>query len=139
MLFDLTAEFRGPGQHRHFDNGSDENDMDIDQRSTTIGGRGPRIILLGDGSEAVSNSDQQWTEGLDDSEESFDASDVTEREDTPAPEPARTSDTDSSKNTEEEQKSDQATDDKKQQSPAGDPAQKSTSDSTAPEKNLNSS
>ena len=135
----FTAEFRGPGQHRHLDNGSDDNDMDIDQRSTTIGGRGPRIILLGDGSEAVSNSDQQWTEGLDDSEENFDASDVNEREDTPAPEPTRTSDADMSRNTEEEQKSDQATDDKKQQSPLNDPAQKSASDSAALEKNPNPS
>lgn len=113
--------------------------MDIDQRSTTIGGRGPRIILLGDGSEAVNNSDQQWTEGLDDSEESFDASDVTEREDTPAPEPVRTSDKDTSRNTEEEQKSDQATDNREQQSASNDSVQKSTSDTAAPEKSLNTS
>ena len=63
--------------------------MDIDQRTTTVGGRGSRVILLGDGSETNNDSHQRWSEGMDDSEESFDASDVTEREDTPAPEPAQ--------------------------------------------------
>ena len=125
----VTAEFRGPGQHRQFDNSPDENDMDIDQRSTTIGGRGSRIILLGDGSEAVNNSDQQWVDEMDGSEDSFDASDITEREDTPAPEPAQTSVTSKPTSREEEQQTNHSTDDKKQQSPS----EKSTSQSTKEE------
>ena len=91
--------------------------MDIDQRSTTIGGRGPRIILLGDGSEAANSSDQQWIDELDGSDESFDTSEVTEREDTPAPEPAQTSDTSKPTSSEEEQQSNQSSDVTKEQNP----------------------
>nr|XP_023907969.1 protein phosphatase 2C homolog 2-like [Quercus suber] len=48
------AEFRGPGVHNHFsaDDSPDDYDMDMDQRTRTLGGgRGGRIILLGDGTE----------------------------------------------------------------------------------------
>nr|POF16562.1 hypothetical protein CFP56_24080 [Quercus suber] len=50
----LAAEFRGPGVHNHFsaDDSPDDYDMDMDQRTRTLGGgRGGRIILLGDGTE----------------------------------------------------------------------------------------
>ena len=47
-----AAEFRGPGTHHRFDDSPDDYDMDMDQRTRFLGGgRGGRIILLGDGTE----------------------------------------------------------------------------------------
>ena len=54
-----VAEFRGPGNHHRFEDSLDDYDMDIDQRTQRmIGGRSSagRIILLGDGSEVLTNS-----------------------------------------------------------------------------------
>lgn len=58
------AEVRGPGVHHNFDD-SDSEYMDTDRKQS----RG-RIILLGDGSEVLTNSDN--TEMFDQSEENQD-------------------------------------------------------------------
>jgi len=65
------AEFRGPGVHHNFDDSDSGYDMDMDQRSR--GGQGKksgRIILLGDGSEVLTGSED--TEMFDQSEEDED-------------------------------------------------------------------
>jgi len=67
-----TAEFRGPGVHHNFDDSDSGYDVDMDQKSkTTFGGnqRG-RIILLGDGTEVLTDSDD--TEMFDHQEEDKD-------------------------------------------------------------------
>jgi len=66
------AEFRGPGVHHNFDDSDSGYDVDMDQKSkTTFGGnqRG-RIILLGDGTEVLTDSDD--TEMFDHQEEDKD-------------------------------------------------------------------
>ena len=58
MIF--TAEFRGPGVRHHFDQDSPDEygDLDMEHRSNRgFGGRGGRIILLGDGTEVLTDSD----------------------------------------------------------------------------------
>ncbi|KAI9822768.1 MAG: Protein phosphatase 2C 2 [Thelocarpon impressellum] len=50
-----TAEFRGPGVHHRFDD-SDDYDADLDHRSNNVGGQSGRVILLGDGSEVLTDS-----------------------------------------------------------------------------------
>lgn len=54
-----TAEFRGPGVHHNFDDSDSGYDMDMDQRSRNIvaGSKKGRIILLGDGSEILTGTD----------------------------------------------------------------------------------
>ncbi|EXJ83772.1 protein phosphatase [Capronia coronata CBS 617.96] len=99
---DGPSEFRGPGVRHQFDHDSpDEYELDLDHRSRGFGGRGGRIILLGDGTEVLTDSDD--AEMFDQSEEDKDTanqvkkstpntSDVdstrSEREGTPAPQPA---------------------------------------------------
>ena len=39
--------------HHRFDDSPDDYDMDMDQRTRMFGGRGGRIILLGDGTEIL--------------------------------------------------------------------------------------
>ncbi|KAI9811589.1 MAG: Protein phosphatase 2C 2 [Pycnora praestabilis] len=51
------AEFRGPGIHHPYDDSPDDYDMDLDQRTKNYGGRSGRIILLGDGTEVLTDSD----------------------------------------------------------------------------------
>ncbi|KAL3424324.1 protein phosphatase 2C [Phlyctema vagabunda] len=65
------AEFRGPGVHHNFDDSDSGYDMDSEQKSKGFGGnqRG-RIILLGDGTEVLTDSDD--TEMFDHSEEDKD-------------------------------------------------------------------
>ncbi len=67
----LVAEFRGPGVHHNFDDSDSGYDVDMDQKSKPFGGnqRG-RIILLGDGTEVLTDSDD--TEMFDHSEEDRD-------------------------------------------------------------------
>lgn len=69
----ITAEFRGPGVHHNFDDSDSGYDVDVDSRSKSWGqnqrGSG-RIILLGDGSEVLTDSDD--TEMFDHSEEDKD-------------------------------------------------------------------
>ena len=64
------AEFRGPGVRHRFDD-SDDYEVEVDQRSSGIGGgRSGRIILLGDGTEVLTDSDE--TEMFDHDEEDKD-------------------------------------------------------------------
>lgn len=97
-----VAEFRGPGVRHQFEPDSpDEYELDLDHRSRGFGGRNGRIILLGDGTEVLTDSDD--TEMFDQSEEDKDTanqisketpdtSDVdtnrSEREGTPGPQTA---------------------------------------------------
>ena len=94
-----TAEFRGPGVRHRFDD-SDDYEAEVDQRSSGIGGgRSGRIILLGDGTEVLTDSDE--TEMFDHEEEDKDLDSQvgkggpqteesrarSEREETPGPQP----------------------------------------------------
>jgi len=67
----VVAEFRGPGVHHNFDDSDSGYDVDIDSRSRSADGnqRG-RIILLGDGTEVLTDSDD--TEMFDHGEEDKD-------------------------------------------------------------------
>jgi len=68
------AEFRGPGAHNRFDPSDEDEYMDMDQRTRLLGGRGGRVILLGDGTEIVTGSgddddvDMGEAEEVDDSD-----------------------------------------------------------------------
>ena len=93
------AEFRGPGVRHQYDHESpDEYELDLDQRTRGGFGNRGRIILLGDGTEVLTDSDD--TDMFDHSEEdkdtenqvkknTSDTSDVdstrSEREGTPGP------------------------------------------------------
>ena len=91
------AEFRGPGVRHNF--GDSEDDYDLNMEKRTTGGRSGRIILLGDGTEVLTDSDE--TEIFDHGEEDKDLdSQVSKgqmkpatdegrgaREETPGPEP----------------------------------------------------
>lgn len=89
-----TAEFRGPGVRHSFDDSGDDYDLDLRNRGNPRAGR---IILLGDGTEVLTDSDD--TEIFDHDDEDKDLeSQVTKglkreprngREDTPAPEGQR--------------------------------------------------
>jgi protein phosphatase PTC2/3 len=58
VLIAQIAEFRGPGVHHNFDDSDSGYDVDMDQKLKSFGGnqRG-RIILLGDGTEVLTDSD----------------------------------------------------------------------------------
>jgi len=77
-----TAEFRGPGVRHQFDHESpdDEYELDLDHRPRGFGGRNGRIILLGDGTEVLTDSDD--TEMFDQSEEDKDTANQVKK-DTP--------------------------------------------------------
>ena len=64
------AEFRGPGMRQNFEDSGDDYDLDIDHRNRGVGGRSGRIILLGDGTEVMTDSDE--TEMFDHEEEDKD-------------------------------------------------------------------
>ncbi|KAH8596354.1 protein phosphatase-like protein 2C [Bisporella sp. PMI_857] len=65
------AEFRGPGVHHNFDDSDSGYDVDMDQKTKSFGGNQPgRIILLGDGTEVLTDSDD--TEMFDHGEEDKD-------------------------------------------------------------------
>lgn len=52
------AEFRGPGVRHQYDQDSpDDYELDLNQRARGGFGRGGRIILLGDGTEVLTDSD----------------------------------------------------------------------------------
>jgi protein phosphatase PTC2/3 len=73
MISGLTseiAEFRGPGVHHNFDDSDSGYDVDMDQKKTFGGNQRGRIILLGDGTEVLTDSDD--TEMFDHSEEDKD-------------------------------------------------------------------
>lgn len=66
-----TAEFRGPGVHHNFDDSDSGYDMDMDKsRNAVSGGKRGRIILLGDGSEVLTGSED--TDMIDNQEEAED-------------------------------------------------------------------
>ena len=72
VLIGVTAEFRGPGVHHNFDDSDSGYDVDMDQKGgKSFGGsqRG-RIILLGDGTEVLTDTDD--TEMFDHGEEDKD-------------------------------------------------------------------
>lgn len=71
ILTSTSAEFRGPGVHHNFDDSDSGYDLDTDPKLKGFGGnqRG-RIILLGDGTEVLTDSDD--TEMFDHSEEDKD-------------------------------------------------------------------
>lgn len=82
---------------QNFEDSGDDYDLDLDRRNRGVGGRSGRIILLGDGTEVLTDSDE--TEMFDHEEEDKDlASQVSksqmklddesrgEREETPGPE-----------------------------------------------------
>lgn len=73
-----VAEFRGPGIHHHIDD-SDEYDMDMDSRTRNVGGgANGHIILLGDGTEVL--TDQNNSDSFENDQ------DRANREGTPGPE-----------------------------------------------------
>ena len=65
-----VAEFRGPGVHHNFDDSDSGYDVDMDQKKSFGGNQRGRIILLGDGTEVLTDSDD--TEMFDHSEEDKD-------------------------------------------------------------------
>ena len=58
MLISIVAEHRGPGNRQQYDSG-DDFDHDLDQQPRGVHGRSGRIILLGDGTEVLTDSDEQ--------------------------------------------------------------------------------
>ena len=66
------AEFRGPGVHHNFDDSDSGYDVDMDSRLKSFGGNNQRgrIILLGDGTEVLTDSDD--TEMFDHADEDKD-------------------------------------------------------------------
>ncbi|KKY27656.1 putative protein phosphatase [Phaeomoniella chlamydospora] len=78
---DGPSEFRGPGVRHQFDDSGDEYELDLDQRSKGFGGRSGRIILLGDGTEVLTDSDD--TEMFDHSEEDKDLDNQVKKGETP--------------------------------------------------------
>lgn len=70
LRLSFAAESRGPGVKNHFDESGDDYDMDLDSRTRSMSGRQGRIILLGDGSEVLTESDD--TEMFDHDEEDKD-------------------------------------------------------------------
>lgn len=66
-----VAEFRGPGVHHNFDDSDSGYDVDMDQKTKPFGtNQRGRIILLGDGTEVLTDSDD--TEMFDHGEEDKD-------------------------------------------------------------------
>jgi protein phosphatase PTC2/3 len=116
-LTTLVAECRGPGARHQFDHDSpDEYELDLDNRNRGFGGKNGRIILLGDGTEVLTDSDD--TEMFDHSEEDKDTENQvnkgtptitedsirSEREGTPAPQSVERTESPSSTQTEESDK-----------------------------------
>ena len=90
------AEFRGPGVHHNFDDSDSGYDVDMDHQKKSFGGnqqRG-RIILLGDGTEVLTDSDD--TEMFDHSEEDKDLASQVHKGQTASPEETKSDNTDPS-------------------------------------------
>ena len=101
LLIRLVAEFRGPGVRRQYDDSGDDFDLDMD-RSRGLGGRAGRIILLGDGTEVLTDSDEHEIVEHDEEEEDLESGGAgssaqqsdeqrSAREGTPGPESAKSS------------------------------------------------
>jgi protein phosphatase 2C family protein 2/3 len=70
-LIAKIAEFRGPGIHHNFDDSDSGYDVDMDQKNKPFStNQKGRIILLGDGTEVLTDSDD--TEMFDQQEEDKD-------------------------------------------------------------------
>ncbi|KAI5199514.1 protein phosphatase [Aureobasidium subglaciale] len=65
------AEFKGPGVHHRYDSNDspDEYDMDMEHRSRMLGGGPGRVILLGDGTEIMTDSGENDTDMFDQSDD----------------------------------------------------------------------
>lgn len=89
------AEFRGPGIRRQFDDSPDDYDIDLDNHTRGFGVQPGRIILLGDGTEVLTDAAEEEMFDEDKDLESQvrkdlnDASDRNEREGTPGPQANR--------------------------------------------------
>ena len=97
ICFFCKADFRGPGVRHQFEESGDDYELDLDNRTRGFGGRSGRIILLGDGTEVLTDADD--TEMFDHDEEDRDLENQAgnkiaggsddskrgEREDTPGP------------------------------------------------------
>jgi len=81
-----TAEQRGPGVRRSYNDSSDDFDLDMDQRTRGFGGRSGRVIILGDGTEVLTDSDEQDLEEKDEESAHNTSDDRSHREGTPGPE-----------------------------------------------------
>ena len=57
----FAAEMRAPGQRgrNRVEDSSDDYDLDLDRQGTDSGGRSGRVILLGNGTEVLTDSDEQ--------------------------------------------------------------------------------
>jgi protein phosphatase PTC2/3 len=110
----VAAESRGPGARHQVDHDSpDEYELDLDSRSRGLGSKNGRIILLGDGTEVLTDSDD--TEMFDHSEDNDTENQVSkgtratsdgesmrsEREGTPAPQSLQRTESPLSTQTEE--------------------------------------
>lgn len=64
-----TADFKGPGVHHRFEDSPDDYDLDVDQRSRMLGGHSGRIILLGDGTEILTDAGDHDADMFDQSDD----------------------------------------------------------------------
>lgn len=107
LLTYSSAEFRGPGVRHQFDDSPEDFELDLDHRTRGgFAGKSGRIILLGDGTEVLTDSDD--AEMFDHSEEDKDLESQvrrgpvnseedagrSEREGTPAPQSHRQANSD---------------------------------------------
>ena len=92
------AEFRGPGIRRQFDDSPDDYDIDLENHTRGLGVQSGRIILLGDGTEVLTDATEEdmFDEDKDlESQVRKDLNDVSdgtarnEREGTPGPQAGR--------------------------------------------------
>ncbi|KAK2760896.1 Protein phosphatase 2C 2 [Arachnomyces sp. PD_36] len=89
------SEFRGPGIRRQFDDSPDDYDIDLDNHTRGFGLQSGRIILLGDGTEVLTDTTEEEMFDEDKDLESQvrkdgnEASDRNEREGTPGPQANR--------------------------------------------------
>ncbi|CAG8975426.1 hypothetical protein HYALB_00010373 [Hymenoscyphus albidus] len=89
---DGPSEFRGPGVHHNFDDSDSGYDVDMDQKNkATSGNQRGRIILLGDGTEVLTDSDD--TEMFDNQEEDKDLASQVNKGQRPASNEEKTSST----------------------------------------------
>ncbi|MCJ1355393.1 MAG: Protein phosphatase 2C 2 [Icmadophila ericetorum] len=106
-LYPTETEQRGPGARHQFDDSGDDYDLDLDQRTRGFSGsRSGGIILLGDGTEVLTDSDEMEMFDHEDEDKDLESQATREhlrpdehkpdttsdRESTPAPQTNATSD-----------------------------------------------
>lgn len=96
LILDPVAEFRGPGVRHRYDDSGDDFDIDMDSRRSGKGDRSGRIILLGDGTEMLTDGDDDGVIEDEDTDfashlhrESDDKPPSSIREETPGPEDSK--------------------------------------------------